>query len=127
MKRKRLDAESILRQLAEIRRAIPRVAPAPPQPATDGRARDVDGMSSWSEEDFDYAAVADGLSSLAGELSAAIDHAAAAATEKALEIYYAAEELARDPAHAELIPHVERMRAAYERDFGRPVPARRTT
>ena len=126
MKRKRLDAESILRQLAEIRRAIPRVAPTPPPPATDGRARDVDGMSSWSEEDFDYAAVADGLSSLAGELSAAIDHAAAAATEKALEIYYAAEELARDPAHAELIPHVERMRAAYERDFGRPVPARKT-
>ena len=126
MKRKRLDAESILRQLAEIRRAIPRVAPAPPQPATDGRARDVEGISSWSEENFDYAAVADGLSSLAGELSAAIDHAAAAATEKALEIYYAAEELARDPAHAELIPHVERMRAAYERDFGGPVPARRT-
>ncbi|HYC91300.1 MAG TPA: hypothetical protein VEO54_18915 [Thermoanaerobaculia bacterium] len=126
MKRKRLDAESILRQLAEIRRAIPCVAPAPPPPATDGRARDVDGMSSGSEEDFDYAAVADGLSSLAGELSAAIDDAAAAATEKALEIYYAAEELARDPAHAELIPHVERMRAAYERDFGRAVPGRKT-
>lgn len=125
MKRKRPDAESILRQLAEIRRAIPRVAPAPP-PATDGRAHDVDGMSSWSEEDFDYAAVADGLSSLSDELSAAIDHAAAAATAKALEIYYAAEELARDPAHAELIPHVERMRAAYERDFSRPVPARKT-
>jgi hypothetical protein len=126
MKRKRLDAESILRQLAEIRRAIPRVAPVPRQPATEGRAREVDGMSCWSEEDFDYAAVADGLSSLADELAAAVDHAAAAATEKALEIYYAAEELARDPAHAELIPHVERMRAAYERDFGRPVPGRRT-
>lgn len=122
MKSKRLDAESILRQLAEIRRAMPRVAPAAPQPASDGRAR---GMKSGSEEDFDYAAVADALSSLAGELSAALDQAAAAATENALEVYYAAEELARDPAHAELIPHVERMRAAYERDFGRVIPPRK--
>ena len=85
MKRKRLDAESILRQLAEIRGAIPRIAPTPPPPSTDGRAHDVDGLSSWSEEDFDYAAVADGLSSLADELSAATDDGAAAATEKALD------------------------------------------
>jgi hypothetical protein len=92
--------------------------PAPPQPAADDRGRDVDGVSSWSEEDFDYDAVSDGLSSLEDELSTAIDHDAAAATEKALEIYYAADELARDPAHAELIPLVERMRAPYERISG---------
>jgi len=40
----------------------------------------------------------------------------------ALRIYYAAEELARDPANAHLIPHVEAMRRAYEHDYGVPIP-----
>jgi hypothetical protein len=41
-----------------------------------------------------------------------------------MEVYYSAEELARDPANAHIIPHVEAMRAAYEKDFGHPIPAR---
>lgn len=75
-----------------------------------------------TEEDFEYAALADGLESLTRELEAAIDYAHRLAKAKALEIYYAAEELARDPEHAELIPHVARMREAYERDYGVPIP-----
>ena len=43
---------------------------------------------------------------------------------KGLEVYYAAEDLARDPAHAELIPHVEAMRRAHEAQYGRPIPPR---
>jgi hypothetical protein len=41
-------------------------------------------------------------------VSVAIEHARAVAMEKALAVYYAAEELARDPEHAELIPLVEK-------------------
>lgn len=125
MKSKRLDAAPILRQLADIRKAIPHLQPPPPRRTGDGRAPDVDGLPSWTEEDFEYAAVADGLASLADDLSAAIEHGNAVATARALEIYYAAEELARDPQHAELIPHVERMRAAYESEHGGPIPPSR--
>lgn len=127
MKEKRLDAEAILRQLAAIRKAIPHLPPDAPRPASDGRAPDTGGVQSWTEEDFEYAAVADGVASLAGDLSAALERARNVATEKALEIYYAAEELARDPEHAHLIPHVERMRAAYESEHGRPIPPRDTS
>jgi hypothetical protein len=41
---------------------------------------------------------------------------------QALKIYYAAEELAKDPEHAHLIPYVEQMRAIYRRDFGTDIP-----
>ena len=119
----KLNAEVILRQLAEIRRAIPYLQPGPPPAVIDGRAPDLEGMS--TEEDFEYAALADGLESLTRELEAAIDYAHELAKAKALEIYYTAEELARDPEHAELIPHVERMREAYERDYGVGIPAKK--
>jgi hypothetical protein len=39
-----------------------------------------------------------------------------------LEIFYAAEEASQDPANAHLIEQVEEMRAAYEREYGRPIP-----
>ena len=48
---------------------------------------------------------------MANELRTAIDEANAKLIAQALEAYYVAEELARDPAHADLIPHVEAMRA----------------
>ncbi|HVE70311.1 MAG TPA: hypothetical protein VNI54_03005 [Thermoanaerobaculia bacterium] len=110
------DAEPILRQLAEIRRVIPYLQPGPPPPPS----RTVP----CTPEDFEYAAVADGVESLLHELEAAIDHAYALATAKALEIYYTAEELSRQPEHAELIPHVARMREAWEEEHGRPIPER---
>ena len=114
----KLDAEPILRELAAIRRAIPYLQPGLQPPASEGR------VEAQSAEDFEYAALEDGLESLTKELEAALDHAYALATAKALEIYYAAEELARQPEHAELIPHVERMREAYEKEHGRPIPPR---
>ena len=39
-----------------------------------------------------------------------------------LKIYYTMEEQVRDPEHAHLIPLVEQMREAYQRDFGVPIP-----
>jgi hypothetical protein len=118
-KPKKLDAEAILRTLAEIRRSIPfPIPPAPRRGNSDGRMP----LHGATAEDFAYEAVAEGLQSLADDLQASIDQAHATATEKALEIYYAAEALSRDPAHAELIPHVQRMREAYEREHGKPIP-----
>jgi len=124
-KPKKLDAAPILKQLAEMRKSIPYLDQNPSRPGTDGRLPASAGMPLQTAEDFEYAALADGLQSLADDLSAAIARANAVATEKALEIYYAAEELARDPEHAELIPHVEKMRAAYEKEHGKPIPPRK--
>ena len=126
--RKKLDAELILRKLAEMRRSIPFLDEAPPRPAEDGTRTAVDGMTApfpmETEEDFEYAAVYEAAQSLADDLSAVIDQKRARLEEQVLEIYYAAEELARDPEHAHLIPHVEKMRAAYEHDHGCPIPPR---
>ena len=124
MATKKRDTELILRKLAEMRKLVPFLDDVRPRPATDGRMADFDGLPLTSEEDFEWAAVAEGLQSLADDISAGVEQKRARLLEQVLEIYYKAEELARDPEHADLIPHVERMRAAYERDYGRPIPPR---
>lgn len=113
-----LDAKPILRQLAEIRRSIPYLQPGPPPPAPP--------TVPCTPEDFEYAALSEGVESLLHEVEAAIDYAYAQATVQALEVYYAAEELSRQPEHTELIPHVARMRAAWEEEHGGPIPERRS-
>jgi hypothetical protein len=120
MKPKKLDAAKILGQLTEIRRLIPFLDEKPMRPTFDGR------LQARTAEEFEYLAVAEGLESLASEFSSAVERKYAEAMERALQVYYTAEELSRDPAHADLIPHVQRMREAYERDFGRPIPPRGT-
>ena len=122
---KKLKAEPILRKLAEMRKSIPYIDEAPPRPAHDGRTSPLDGFPLETAEDFEYAAVAEGLQSLADDLSAVIAQKRARLEEQALEVYYTAEELARDPEHADLIPLVERMRQAYQNDYGRPIPPRK--
>jgi hypothetical protein len=119
--KKKLDAEAVLKKLAEMRKSIPYLEHAKPRSGDEGRMM-LDDLAPRTEEEFEYLAVAAGLESLAADVSSAIEYARAQATEKALEVYYAAEELARDPAHADLIPHVEEMRRAYERDYGKPIP-----
>jgi hypothetical protein len=64
------------------------------------------------------------LESLTDGLAAAIDDAQARLLAQCLEVYYTTEALSRDPAHANLVPHVEEMRRAYERSYGRPIPER---
>jgi hypothetical protein len=41
---------------------------------------------------------------------------------QALHVYYDTEELSSDTAHAELLPHVDAMRAAHEKQCGYPKP-----
>jgi len=117
MATKKLDAAEALRRLAEIRKGIPFLEESAPRRTGDGRLENC-----GTAEEFEALALAEGLENLADDLSAAIEKKRAEAVQKALQIYYAAEEAARDPANAHLIPHLQQMREAYERDFGRPIP-----
>jgi hypothetical protein len=72
--------------------------------------------------DFEMLAAVDALSTLAGEVRSMVDERMEQVYRQALDAYYVAEELAKDPAHAELVPHAAAMRQAYEQQFGRPIP-----
>ena len=122
MKPEKLDAKPILEVLARIRKSLPPFDPNVRRPSEDSRTRIADGFDVKTAEDFEWAAAIDGIQSLAADVRTMVDQKSAEALESGLKIYYAAEELARDPEHADLIPHVERMREAYQRDFGRPIP-----
>jgi len=121
MSKKKIDVEGILNTLASIRKQIPHLpAAAPPRETTADAPFPTGGEDAM--ELFEMETLADALESFAGEVSAAIDDAQQKAMVEALKIYYAAEELAKDPAHAHLIPYVEEMRAIYRRDFGTDIP-----
>jgi hypothetical protein len=116
----KLDAESILQELAAVRRKIPFLE-STPRPVEDGR-NTFYGMPVQTAEDFEWAAVEEAIEALADDLSATLARKQTVMLERALQVYYATEELSRDPKHADLIEHVEKMRAAYEKDFGKPIP-----
>jgi hypothetical protein len=120
--KKKLNAEEMLAKLAAIRAQIPHLDT--PRPVREKRPERMSPSGAEDMADFETESVAEALESMADELHAAIEAAQAKAMAQALDVYYAAEELARDPAHADLIPHVEAMRAAYEHDFGKPIPPR---
>lgn len=122
MKPKKLDAEPILETLARMRKSLPPFDPNVRRPSEDRRTRIADGFEVKTAEDFEWAAVIDGIQSLADDVRTMVDQKRTQAIEAALKIYYTAEELSRDPEHADLIPLVEQMREAYQRDFGRPIP-----
>ena len=115
------NVESMLRRLAEMRNSIPGIDEVAPKKRAGG-----DGRASFAEslEEFDALTLMDALESFADDVSAYIDHRREALLERILQMYYAAEEAARDPANAHLIPHLETMRRAYERDYGHPIPPR---
>jgi hypothetical protein len=117
MSKKKIDVEGVLNTLASIRKQIPYLPAAPPRRETTVDAP-LPSASEEAMELFEMETLADALESFAGEVSAAIDDAQQKAMAEAMKIYYAAEELAKDPAHAHLIPYVEQMRAIYRRDFG---------
>jgi hypothetical protein len=120
MTKKKIDVEGILNTLSSIRKRIPHLPTVPPRETTADPALLSD--SEEAMELFEMETLAVALESFAGEVSAAIDDAQQKAMVEALKIYYAAEELAKDPEHAHLIPYVEQMRAIYRRDFGKDVP-----
>lgn len=77
-----------------------------------------------SVADFEYEAVLDAAQSLERELRQAIESREQRLYEDCLDAFYAAEELSRQPEHADLIPKVEEMRRLHEQDYGKPIPPR---
>lgn len=117
---KKLPTEDILSILTNLRAAMPKMEGTPPPASAPRAAGPVESV-----EDFDYETVLEALETTMAQLNAVIEEKRAKAVAQALEVYYAAEELARDPAHPEVIPHVEAMRVAYEKEFGKPIPPKR--
>ena len=125
MQRSKLNASEMLPKLAQIRRSIPGVDAAPrTKRIEDGRSMLPDGFPAETEEDFEAAAMMDALELIIEDIAAMRVRQNVLIVEKWMQIYYAVEEAARDPKNAHLIPHVEAMRRAYERQFGTPVPPR---
>jgi hypothetical protein len=124
MSRKKIDVEGLLNTLAAARKEIPYLSAVPRRETTRKTIADAPLPSDSDEamELFEIDTLAGALESFAMELSDAVDAAQEKAMVQAMKIYYAAEELAKDPKHAHLIPHVEQMRAAYRRDFGTDIP-----
>jgi hypothetical protein len=122
----RPDAEAVLQAVAEMRESLPEIPGGRRSNNThDGHSLFPDGEPAETEEDFEWAAVIDALESLTEDIYAVAEHKEAKLIESLLEVYYAAEEAAHDPANAELLPHLQKMRDAYERDFGEPIPPRK--
>jgi hypothetical protein len=78
-----------------------------------------------AELEFELLAVADALESMSRQIEIVVAQRMEQAYARALHVYYVTEELSRDPAHPELLPHVEAMRAAHEQQYGYPIPLRR--
>jgi len=122
MTKQKIDVEGILNTLAAVWKQVPHLSNVPPRDATGTAA--LLGSSDEAMELFEMETLADALDSFAGELSDSIETAREQAVAGALEIYYAAQELAKDPEHAHLIPIVQQMREAYRRDYGTDIPER---
>ena len=119
----RLNATRILGELAKIRSAIPLDGLTPV------RKQDHDSRRTEARtmEEFELEAIADAAESLADDIRAVVEAKMQTLMEQALDVYYAAEALARDPEHAHLIEHVENMRRAYAAQYGRAIPTKEET
>jgi hypothetical protein len=122
MKSDKLEAEAILEILAQMRKSLPPFERNARRPSEDTRTRFKGDLEVETEEDLEWAAVIDAVESLADDVQTMVDQKRARLFQDCLKIYYAMEERIDDPEHAHLIPLVEQMREAYQRDFGRPIP-----
>lgn len=120
-----MDAAHILSELAKLRERLPPEMRDRRSRKDAPTTRMVLPASGDAMADFEEAAVIEALQALADDVGAAVAEKRAKLMEKALEIYYTAEELSHDPANANLIEHVEIMRKAYEQEFGKPIPPRK--
>jgi hypothetical protein len=122
--KKKLTAAEILDELAKLRERLPEEMrrPRPKNASTDRMALPATGDAM---ADFEQAAIIEALQSLADDVHAGIEEKRARMMEKALEIYYVAEEMAKLPENAHLLKHVEEMQRAYQSEFGRPIPPKK--
>jgi hypothetical protein len=123
-----MNTERLLAELAKVRAAMPlhriRRTLKPKRTSERLNAR---SLNTLSMEDFELETVADALETMVEETSAVVEALEESLFEQALDIYYAAEELARDPGHAHLVEQVEKMRRSYEAEEGRPIPSKEET
>ena len=123
--KKKMTASEILAELAKIRERLPEEMRRPRPRAAETTSRTSFPMSADAMADFEQEAIIEALQSLADDVHAGIEEKRAKMLEKALEIYYVAEELAKQPENAHLIPHVEEMQRAYKAEYGRPIPPKK--
>lgn len=133
--KKKFDVDKAMRMLAEADQIIDSVLTAEERQAVAALGRRVDSQGAegmyaavehvQAQEDFDLLATADALEGLAAKVRAVVEVKQAEAYQQALDLYYAAEELSKDPAHAHLTEHVERLRAAHLRQYGKPIPPKK--
>ena len=124
MTQKKMTAAEILDELAKLRERLPEEMrrPRPPKETTERMTFPASGDAM---ADFEQQAIIDALQSLADDVHAGIEEKRAKMMEKALEIYYVAEELSKQPENAHLIKHVEEMQRAYQSEFGKPIPPKK--
>jgi hypothetical protein len=127
---KKIDTAAILKTVAEVSAIFQKDLTPEERAALTTERRHVDSpppakyvaQSANAETEFEEDAAVDALETLAHQMETVIDRRMAKAYQEALRVYYIAEELAKDPAHAELIPHVEAMRKAHEKQYGKGIP-----
>ena len=122
--KKKMTAAEILDELAKLRERLPEEMRRS-RPKKESTERTAFPISGDAMADFEQAAIIEALQSLADDVHAGIEEKRAKMMEKALEIYYVAEELAKQPENAHLVKHVEEMPRAYQAEFGKPIPPKK--
>jgi hypothetical protein len=75
-------------------------------------------------DDFALDGAVESLQAMSAQIQALVKQKMDAGYESALEVYYAAEKLAREPEHAHMREQVETMRRAHVAQYGREIPER---
>jgi uncharacterized membrane protein YccC len=128
-----MNTERLLAELAKVRAAMPlhrirrKLRPKRTSERLNAPTLNALWLNTQSIEDFELETVAEALETMVEETGAVIEALEESLFEQALDIYYAAEELARDPEHAHLVEQVEKMRRSYEAEEGRPIPSKEET
>lgn len=126
------DAAAVLRLVSDVQAAM-KAALTPEEWAAlpRGKGMDIGSPAVYSTdereqalEDFATIGAVESLEVLIEQVHAVAEQKREAAYRTALDVYYATEELARDPEHAHLVAHVENMRRAHQAQYGRPIPPR---
>jgi hypothetical protein len=131
-------AEELLAVIAETRKLIPpefrrvmgktREAQTPlvATATTIDAATPLDAATTLDE--FEIATVRETLASVIDELKLLVQAEQQQLLEDALDAYYGIEEAsARDPKNAQLLATLEKLRKAYEKSYGSPVPTKEET
>ncbi|HEX9985571.1 MAG TPA: hypothetical protein VGF69_20100 [Thermoanaerobaculia bacterium] len=75
-------------------------------------------------DDFALDGAVESLHAMSEQIQALIKQKMDAGYEASLQVYYAAEKLAREPEHAHMREQVENMRRAHVAQYGREIPER---